>query len=160
MNQKNIEYTLDFVIPQGPTGPGNLQDICFLSFAEARTGGSMKVQDSIIIPDNSDTFTVSADSFTIEKNGIYEITFCGRLEESGDTKGVSINLYDTKNGSLTTVPNMAAKLPAGSPSIHFSETIMAKFAAAPRNLIVRLTYFGTGQISATLVNVLVKRLSD
>lgn len=161
-----LEYELDFVIPcgvtgpTGPTGPKDAQDICFASYTETRTTGDMNIQNSILLPKQNDTYTLSQQSITVEKNGIYEVTFCGILEGQGINNDMNILLLDSKNGNATTLPDMSVKLPTGQQILHFSETSLYEITLAPREFIVQFVYFGTGTASASSVNVTIKKLSD
>ncbi len=166
MNNDAPEYKLNFVLPcgvtgpTGPTGPVDAQDICFASYAEARSRGYLNIQNSFLLPKQNDTYTLGAQEITIQKNGIYEITFCGILEGTGTDQDARLLLIDSENGSATTLPDMSDRLPAGSSISHFSETSLYEIKLAPRKLIVQFGYFGNGSIIASAVNVIIKRLSD
>lgn len=153
MNEK--EYVLDFVIPAGPTGPQATKDIAFISYADARSRGNLTVQSTRIMPNNSPDYQVGTDYIIVSK-GIYEITFCGYMEKGTASDQVLLSLRISQNNTFTTLPDMAIKLYSES-ATHFSSTAIFEFPNDLR-LEAYLAQVGTGTLSATSVNLLIKKI--
>lgn len=151
------EYALNFVIPAGPTGPQPVSDVCFVSYSEVRNTGNLPVQSNKILPNSSTSFQIGTDSVTISK-GVYELTFCGFIEKSVLSDQVLLSLRVAQNNTYTTLPDMGIKL-QNVTETRFSTTGVFEF---PNDLKLEayLGRVGTGTISATSVNLLIRKLSD
>ena len=113
---------------QGPTGPineGSSEGILFASYAETNISGVMNVQESHIIPNNSEYFSFK-DKTDIElAAGVYEIAFSGAIEEVDNSHG---GIFYVKDDSGQVVMDLSFKLPGGSVSqMHFSQNVIFEF---------------------------------
>lgn len=150
------EYALNFVIPAGPTGPQPASDICFISYSEVRTNGNLPIQSSKVLPLDNPSYKLGTDSVTVSK-GIYEITFCGFLEKSVLSDQVLLSLRVAQNNSYTTLPDMGIKL-QNVTETRFSSTGVFEFPSDIK-LEAYLGRVGSGSLSATSVNLLIRKLS-
>lgn len=151
------EYALNFVIPAGPTGPQPISDVCFISYSEVRTNGNLPIQSSKVFPQNNSCYKLGTDSVTVAK-GVYELTFCGCIEKSVLSDQVLLSLRVAQNNTYTTLPDMGIKLQSITET-RFSTTGVFEFPSDIK-LETYLGRVGTGSLSATSVNLLIKKLSN
>lgn len=74
--------------PQGPIGPimeGSTEGLLFASFAETNISVLMNIQETHIIPTDSEFFKINGRNDIIVSAGIYEIAFSGAIEEIDST---------------------------------------------------------------------------
>ena len=114
--------------PQGPIGPimeGSTEGMLFASFAETNISGLMNIQDTHIIPTDSEFFKINGRNDIIVSAGVYEIAFSGAIEEVDSTHG---GIFYVKDNAGQVVMDLSFKLPGGVvPQMHFSQNIVFEF---------------------------------
>ena len=114
--------------PEGPEGPimeGSTEGMLFASFAETNISGLMNIQDSHIIPTDSEFFEINGKNDIIVSAGIYEIAFSGAIEEVDSTHG---GIFYVKDDAGQVVMDLSFKLPGGVVSqMHFSQNVVFEF---------------------------------
>ena len=114
--------------PQGPIGPimeGSTEGMLFASFAETNISGLMNIQDTHIIPTDSEFFKINGRNDIIVSEGVYEIAFSGAIEEVDSTHG---GIFYVKDDAGQVVMDLSFKLPGGVvPQMHFSQNIVFEF---------------------------------
>ena len=114
--------------PEGPEGPimeGSTEGMLFVSFAETNISGLMNIQDTHIIPTDSEYFEINGKNDIIVNAGIYEIAFSGAIEEVDSTHG---GIFYVKDDAGQVVMDLSFKLPGGVvPQMHFSQNIVFEF---------------------------------
>ena len=114
--------------PQGPIGPimeGSTEGMLFASFAETNISGLMNIQDTHIIPTDSEFFKINGRNDIIVSEGAYEIAFSGAIEEIDSTHG---GIFYVKDDAGQVVMDLSFKLSGGVvPQMHFSQNIIFGF---------------------------------
>ena len=114
--------------PQGPIGPimeGSTEGLLFASFAETNISGLMNIQDTYIIPTDSEFFKINGRNDIIVSPGVYEIAFSGAIEEVDSTHG---GIFYVKDDAGQVVMDLSFKLSGGVvPQMHFSQNIIFEF---------------------------------
>lgn len=114
--------------PQGPIGPimeGSTEGMLFASFAETNISGLMNIQDTHIIPTDSEFFKINGRNDIIVSEGVYEIAFSGAIEEVDSTHG---GIFYVKDDAGQVVMDLSFKLPGGVvPQMHFSQNVVFEF---------------------------------
>ena len=135
--------------PQGPQGilvPTSYNAVCFSSFKDTTSAGTMTVTTTRIIPGNSDIISISGNQIRVSKTSVFEVTLCGR-----------IYLYNATTNEK--ISDMEFILDKGTTSdMDFSEVNFVDVYAGG-NLEIRTEVIGndTGNISFSMVNVILKR---
>lgn len=153
------EYTLNFVIPQGPTGPKGSSlpgSICCINFSSADTSKVMSIENSQIYPSNSPNYQVNSNSIIILTPGNYEMSICGKIDQSTNV-GITVELEQEENGTYTRIPGMYGTWKDGTQMVHFSQTTVCTFTKAT-TLRVRITTTANGNINITFVNLIIKKI--
>ena len=111
--------------PEGPEGPimeGSTEGMLFASFAETNISGLMNIQDTHIIPTDSEYFEINGKNDIIVNAGIYEIAFSGAIEEVDSTHG---GIFYVKDDAGQVIMDLSFKLPGGVvPQMHFSQNVV------------------------------------
>lgn len=114
--------------PEGPEGPimeGSTEGMLFASFAETNISGLMNIQDTHIIPTDSEFFKINGRNDIIVSEGAYEIAFSGAIEEVDSTHG---GIFYVKDDAGQVVMDLSFKLPGGVvPQMHFSQNVVFEF---------------------------------
>lgn len=111
--------------PEGPEGPimeGSTEGMLFASFAETNISGLMNIQDTHIIPTDSEYFEINGKNDIIVNAGIYEIAFSGAIEEVDSTHG---GIFYVKDDAGQVIMDLSFKLPGGVVTqMHFSQNVV------------------------------------
>ena len=101
MNTNNYDYILDFVIPVGatgpigPTGPASLTSLISTHYNNATATGTLTIlsnAENLILPTNSNFFTIDNNGILLNDGGYYEFTFSGLLKDNSTTDKASLTL--------------------------------------------------------------------
>lgn len=101
MNVDNYDYILDFVIPVGttgpigPTGPNSLVSLISTNYNNATATGTLTIlsnAENLILPTNSNFFTIDNNGIILNNSGYYEFTFSGLLKDNSTTEKASLTL--------------------------------------------------------------------
>ena len=101
MNTDNHNYVLDFVIPAGatgptgPTGPTSLVSLISNYYNNATATGTLTISsntNNLILPINSNFFTIDNNGIILNDSGYYEFTFSGLLKDNSTTAKASLTL--------------------------------------------------------------------
>lgn len=139
MNQKSIDYILDFTIPAGatgpqgipgptgPTGPTNTKSILSYMYLNTSTSELLTIdannEYSIILPQNNTTFESTDNTITIMEDGYYVFSISGTLNKTTSTGDSSLTLNIGTEELITVVQN------ANLNEMHFSQTKMKQCQA-------------------------------
>ena len=147
----------------GPTGPSfisptSYETVLFVSFAQARYSKIMTFQETLVIPDDNETFKLVSDSdISLLKSGIYEITLCGQISGVDQSHGAIFHLTNSE-GSV--IQDLSFELKAGQTNrMDCSETIITKIEKTT-SLYVRCGITGdnaSANIDFDNVNLIIKR---
>ncbi len=101
MNTDNYDYVLDFVIPAGatgptgPTGPISLTSLISTHYSNATATGTLTISsnaENLILPTNSNFFTIDNNGIILNESGYYEFTFYGLLKDNSTAEKASLTL--------------------------------------------------------------------
>ncbi len=101
MNTDNYDCVLDFVIPAGatgpvgPTGPNSLVSLISTYYNNATATGTLTIlsnAENLILPTNSNFFTIDNNGIILNESGYYEFTFSGLLKDNSTTEKASLTL--------------------------------------------------------------------
>ena len=101
MNVDNCDYILDFVIPTGATGPtgstgpNSLVSLILTHYNNTTVNGLLTIlsnSGNLILPTNSNYFTIENNGIILNENGYYEFTFYGLLKDNSTTEKASLAL--------------------------------------------------------------------
>lgn len=111
MNTDNHDYVLDFVIPAGatgptgPTGPTSLVSLISTYYNNTTATGTLTIlsnAENLILPTNSNFFTIDNNGIILKDSGYYEFTFSGLLKDNSTTEKASLTLK-IDNDNLTII---------------------------------------------------------
>ena len=157
---RNDTYVLDFVIPQGPfgaMGTPNLESLCFVSFDSITSQNHIRINHSILLPENSNFYHLTDQTITIVEAGIYEITFCGVIDENVDQQNIVIWLRSESLGVTTNLPEMYGRWNSGTQNSYFSQTSIFSFDE-PQTLSLFIEVPGATNFLIQFVNLVVRKL--
>lgn len=101
MDTDNYDYVLDFVIPAGatgptgPTGPNSLVALISTYYNSTTATGMMTISsnsENLILPTNSNIFTIDNNGIILNEGGYYEFSFYGLLKDNSTTEKASLTL--------------------------------------------------------------------
>ena len=146
--------------PTGPsfTSPTSYETVLFVSFAQARYSKIMTFQETLVLPDDNETFELTSNStISLLKSGIYEITLCGQISGVDQSHGAIFHLTNSE-GSV--IQDLSFELKAGLTNrMDCSETIITKIEKTT-SLYVRCGITGdnaSANIDFANVNLIIKR---
>ena len=146
--------------PTGPsfTSPTSYECVLFVSFAQASYSKIMTFQETLVLPDDNETFELTSNStISLLKSGIYEITLCGQISGVDQNHGAIFHLTNSE-GSV--IQDLSFELKAGQTNrMDCSETIITKIEK-PTSLYVRCGIIGdnaSANIDFANVNLIIKR---
>ena len=157
------EHTFDFFIPKGNPGPiipSSTEGIFFSDFNELTTSGEMIFDNTWLIPNVSDIFTIIDESKVEVVPGIYEISVSGLVTGIDNNNGAEIYLFTDKGAAIK---DLNFKFPKGSSSqSYFSKTTLFRFEEesildVTANIISDLQ---TSTVSISEVNLLLKKIRE
>ena len=112
--------------PKGDKGdPGLSEDLynslVFVDFPENTVAGIVTTGNSKKVPNTNEYFTINNNrNISLLKEGIYEITLCGKISGVTSTVGASFYLYDATNNKK--IDNFSFELKKGNtPEMFFSK---------------------------------------
>ena len=146
--------------PTGPsfTSPTSYECVLFVSFAQASYSKIMTFQETLVLPDDNETFELTSNStISLLKPGIYEITLCGQISGVDQSHGAIFHLTNSE-GSV--IQDLSFELKAGLTNrMDCSETIITKIEKTT-SLYVRCGITGdnaSANIDFDNVNLIIKR---
>ena len=149
--------------PQGEPGPiisSTNEGMLFVSFAETKANGPMTFENSWLIPNDSQYFSLLNNNEVQIEPGIYEISLSCFLEGSDVEHGVEVYLK-TKEGAA--IKDLDYKLPIGSTMpMNFSQNILFRF----ENITILevevnlLGDEGTSNVEVSNTNLLIKKIHE
>lgn len=112
----------------GPTGPiasSSNEGLLFSGFVDTKTSEKMSINNSWLIPNESEYFSILNNTEIEIQPGIYEITFSGLIEQADDTHGATFYL---QNSEGTALKDLTYKLePNSGKQMSFSQNIVFRF---------------------------------
>lgn len=149
--------------PQGELGPiisSTNEGMLFVSFAETKANGPMTFENSWLVPNDSQYFSLLNNNEVQIEPGIYEISLSCLLDASDVDHGVEVYLK-TKEGAA--IKDLDYKLPVGSTMpMNFSQNILFRF----ENVTILevevnlLGDMGTSNIDVSNTNLLIKKIHE
>lgn len=127
----NVHH-LTFYIPKGEKGDSSnttYNSVFYTGYNDTNESKSLVMKEKIFIPDNTDIFnTLTASSFEIKTNGIYEITLCGKINGVTEQNGAKVFLLNTVTGEV--INNLSFELKEGlTDELIFSGTTITQLFA-------------------------------
>lgn len=111
--------------PTGPIAPSSNEGLLFSSFVDTKTSEKMSINNSWLIPNESEYFSILNNTEIEIQPGIYEITFSGLIEQADDTHGATFYL---QNSEGTALKDLTYKLePNSGKQMSFSQNIVFRF---------------------------------
>ncbi len=159
MNTDNCDYVLDFVIPvgatgpMGPTGPNSLVSLISNYYNNTTTTGTLTISsnpNNLILPTNSNFFTIDNNGIILNESGYYEFNFCGLLKDNSTIEKASLTLK-TDNDNLIMI-----RLDSES-EFYFSRTIIAQ-CNSKQKVTIMFQKHNNATASAENVYLLIKKL--
>ena len=112
--------------PKGDKGDPGLSEalynsLVFVDFPENTVAGIVTTGNSKKVPNTNDYFTINNNrNISLLKEGVYEITLCGKISGVTSTVGASFYLYDATNNKK--IDNFSFELKKGNtPEMFFSK---------------------------------------
>ncbi len=149
--------------PQGEPGPiisSTNEGMLFVSFAETKVNGPMTFENSWLIPNDSQYFSLLNNNEVQIEPGIYEISLSCFLDGSDVDHGVEVYLK-TKEGAA--IKDLDYKLSVGSTMpMNFSQNILFRFENVTI-LEVEVNLLGdeeTSNVEVSNTNLLIKKIHE
>lgn len=149
--------------PQGEPGPiisSTNEGMLFVSFAETKANGPMTFENSWLIPNDSQYFSLLNNNEVQIEPGIYEISLSCLIDASDVDHGVEVYLK-TKEGAA--IKDLDYKLPIGSTMpMNFSQNILFRFENITI-LEVEVNLLGdeeTSNVEVSNTNLLIKKIHE
>lgn len=149
--------------PIGPTGPiaiSSNEGLLFSSFIDTSTSEKMSINDSWLIQNESEYFSILNDTEIEVQPGIYEITFSGLIEQADDTHGATFYLQNSEGSALK---DLTFKLePNSGKQMSFSQNIVFRFEKLTVLEVGAdiLGDSGTSNVVITGVNLTIKKIHE
>lgn len=147
----------------GPTGPiaiSSTEGLFFTNFLETNASGEMLLQDSWLVPNESEYFSLLNETDIKVQPGIYEISFSGLIEKADDSHGATFYLKDDRGSALK---DLSFELLAGNgKQMNFSQTILFRFEQET-TLQVKADILGNqddSNVVVTNVNLVMKKIHE
>ena len=147
----------------GPTGPiaiSSTEGLFFTNFLETNTSGEMLLQDSWLVPNESEYFSLLNETDIKVQPDIYEISFSGLIEKADDSHGATFYLKDDRGSALK---DLSFELLAGNgKQMSFSQTILFRFEQET-TLQVKADILGNqddSNVVVTNVNLVMKKIHE
>lgn len=159
MNQ-NSSYALDLLIPQGPAGEDGyvfIENLCFLEYAPITSKDNILIQNAIILPTNSQNYTLSSSTVTLNSPGNYEITLCGVFEGNNYENNLLIKLEAETLGLKRELPGMFGNWNKGGQAHQFSETNIFSFNT-PQTLSFSIEISGATPFLIGSLHLIIRKL--
>lgn len=159
MDTDNYDYVLDFVIPTGatgptgPTGPNSLVSLISTYYNNTTTTGMLTISsnsENLILPTNSNIFTIDNNGIILHERGYYEFTFYGLLKDNSTTDKASLTL---KVGNVNLI---VIRLDSEN-EVYFSRTIVSQCDSSQKVTIMFQKQDNT-TASAEQVYLLIQKL--
>ncbi len=149
--------------PQGEPGPiisSTNEGMLFVSFAETKANGPMTFENSWLVPNYSQYFSLLNNNEVQIEPGIYEISLSCLIDASDVDHGVEVYLK-TKEGAA--IKDLDYKLPIGSTMpMNFSQNILFRFENITI-LEVEVNLLGdeeTSNVEVSNTNLLIKKIHE
>lgn len=155
------EYTLNFVIPMGstgpvgPTGPVNLISIISMHYDNTTSAGIVPISsrlDNLILPSNSNIFIVNTNEIVINEDGYYEFSFYGLLTDNTATNPKANLALKIDTTSLITI-----NLSPETNELYFSRTLITK-CNSTQKITIEFNKQNASNASVENIYLLVKKL--
>lgn len=149
--------------PTGPAGEASVssnEGLFFTSFSDIKDSNKMVLEDSWLVPSESEYFTILNDTDIEVQPGIYEITFSGLINNSDDTHGATFYL---QNGEGSALKDLTFELSIGNgKQMNFSQTIIFRFENVTVLEVVAniLGDTDTSNVIVSNVNLLMKKIHE
>lgn len=166
MKEQDYVYSLDFVIPSGTTGPTGprgdagpalISDIITRYYSSTSVSGSVNIDvdntSNILLPNNSNCFSLYNDYIVINQPGIYEFFFSGLLTRSNTTDIVSLNLVV---GNKDVIP---ISINSNLTEMSFCQTRVIH-CNTNDSILINFQNNGASGTSAQNLYIIVKKFSD
>lgn len=161
MEPLHNSYILDFVIPDGPTGPigpsNYLEPQIYTNYNASSTSGMLSIRNSFILPNNSNVFRKADDYIYIDEMGYYEFTVSGYLSESTNSNNTSLILKTTMQNEAATNNLITIRLNNSKSESYFSYTRIGKYGSLQKvSLILNKTNDSDAHINE--INLIIKKM--
>mgnify|MGYP004527282283 CR=1 FL=1 len=147
----------------GPTGPiavSSSEGLFSTGFVDTTESIEMNFENSWLIPNESEYFTIVSENEVLVEPGIYEITLSGLIEQADDTHGATFYL---KNSNGEAIKDLSFELLAGNgKQMSFSQTIVFRFEESTilQVIVDILGDNGTSNVKVSGVNLLMKKIHE
>lgn len=152
------EFILDFQIPQGPTGPtGPNPPMCYVDYNTSNNTNRLSIKNTNIFHSNGEFATNNNE--LVVNSGTYEITFCGKIEVSGDFKNnIMVSLQESLGGGYSQpIDGMTITLPSGTACMHFSETRILNFTNTT-DIVVIITNQNASPVTVSMGTLILRKI--
>lgn len=150
------DYTLDFIIPEGPTGPTGpigITAILYTNFENATSASYLTLIRTNVVPENFNIFAFTNNTIFLNEIGYYEISFSGRLKETGSTTSSSVIIKTEDNGVEENFITISLD---NSQEIYFSQTKILKANSSVR-LVIEFNKSSTSNGILENANLIIKK---
>lgn len=147
----------------GPTGPiasSSNDGLFFSSFIDSQDSEKMVIDDSWIIPNPTEYFSILNDTEIEVQPGIYEITFSGLVEQADNTHGATFYLQNSEGNAIKDLtfslePDMGKQM-------SFSQNIVFRFEKTTILEVVVdiLGDSSTSNVTVSGVNLIMKKIHE
>ncbi len=150
------DYTLDFIIPEGPTGPVGpigITAIFYTNLENTSSVGYLTLVRTTIVPSNTNLFTYTNNTILLNEVGYYEISFSGRLKEAGSNTTAFVIIKTEDNGVEENFMTISLD---NSQEIYFSQTKILKANSSVR-LVIEFSKISTSNGILENANLIIKK---
>ena len=144
----------------GPVAASSTDSVFFTSYEELENSKVASLQDSWIVPNPSNYFTILNNTEVEVQPGIYEIVFSGLIENIDDDHSASLYLQ-TKEGDA--IKDLSFELLAGNgKQMNFSQDILFRFEKVTiLQVVIDITGdIGTSNVKASGINLVMKKIHE
>lgn len=141
-----MNYSLDFTIPAGAQGQSAIEGIAYIEYVAKQSTKEVEIDSTSSFISNSTNFSIEGKQVLLKQDGIYEITFSGKIHNTTSAL-YKLKLIAENNGTTEELMNI---------SINTKEAFFSniKMANLTTNQNVIVIYDPNNNINASLENTI------
>ncbi len=101
-----MEYSLNFVIPEGLRGESAIEGIAYLEYLSKQSQGEVDINSSNSFTNNTTIFFIYTNKILLKKEGLYEFIFSGKIFTSINSD-YSLKLISENNGNVQEIIDLS-----------------------------------------------------
>lgn len=145
--------------PTGPVASSSNDSLLFANFIDSQDSGKLIIDNSWIIPNQSEYFLKLSNTEIEIQPGIYEITFSGLIEQADDTHGATFYLQNNEGDAIKDLTFTLE--PGNGKQMSFSQNIVFRFEKTTiLEVVADIIGDNNSDVTITSVNLTMKKIKE